>query len=52
MNHTFFQKVFMTVLAGCVAAGLVCFYRNVVERARYENAEGWREIFKATPKPK
>jgi hypothetical protein len=54
MQHSFMQKVVMTVVAGMVfAAVYVFFFRAIVERSIYENSnEGWREIFKATPAPK
>lgn len=50
MQHSFFQRVFMTIMSGAVAAGLILFYQHVIARSIYENSnEGWRDMFKDAP---
>ena len=46
MRDSFLRKFVSTVLAGLAAAALLWFFRHVVEQARYETNEGWREMFK------
>jgi hypothetical protein len=46
MQHSFLQRVFLTILAGFATAGLVYFYRHVVEQARYEMNEGFNDSHK------
>jgi hypothetical protein len=41
MQHSFLQRIFLTVIAGCVAAGVIFFYRHVIEQARFEMNEGF-----------
>lgn len=43
MGNTFGQKVIMTILAGCAAAGLLYVYNHVIARSLFETGEGWRE---------
>ncbi len=48
--HGSFTRTFIgTVFAGFCAACLLWFVRHIVERAIYENGDGWEEMFK---KPK
>ena len=39
----------MSVMAGLAAACLLWTYRHIVERSRYEMAEGWRDSLYTTP---
>lgn len=52
MQHSFLQRVFMTIIAGAVVAFFYVFvFKNVVQQSIHETSnEGWRDMFKATPK--
>jgi hypothetical protein len=50
LQQTFFQKFFLMIFAGLIAAGIFWVFRHVVQRAAYESGEGWREMY-VTPTP-
>jgi hypothetical protein len=50
LQQTFFQKFFLMIFAGFVAAGMFWVFRHVVQRAVFETGEGWREMY-VTPTP-
>jgi phosphotransferase system glucose/maltose/N-acetylglucosamine-specific IIC component len=51
MQHSFLQRVFMTIIAGAVVAFFYVFvFRTIIERSIYETSnEGYRDMFN-TPK--
>ncbi|MEA3187910.1 MAG: hypothetical protein QOD99_1740 [Chthoniobacter sp.] len=42
MQATFFQKVLLTMIAGLIAASLIWFYKNMIQKANEDINVNWR----------
>jgi len=50
MQHTFFQKFLLMILAGFAAACMLWMFRHFVRQAFWESGEGWKEsLYKDAP---
>ena len=48
VQNSFLQKIFLTLLFGCCAAGAVEFYKNIIWQANEEVNGGYNKIHEAT----
>ena len=42
MNHSFMQRVFLTMFLALCASGFVEFYKNIIQRADNDINRDWR----------